>query len=243
MMKRHYVLKSCLGTGKTELEADVGAVQPGDCCRELLLNHPSKQHLHMCAADQKLWGWRGTRMVLGRKGKRLEQATSDGSGRDGVFWGHQAMLGRSCPLSKRWKLRLNSTRFEFPNGRAGNWQGAVHRAAAPPVTPHPTPHPTRWAAKPKEISRAFLLCWAADVCRMTPHVTARWNPGARQLLWSRRAGSGTHSPPKTSRPTASTAQPCTMAQGTASFQVQQLKEMILSRKETPLTSIRELICT
>lgn len=131
MMKRHYVLKSCLGTGKTGLEADVGAVQPGDCCRELLLNHPSKQHLHMCAAEQKLWGWRGTRMVLGRKGKRLEQATSDGSGRDGVFWGHQAMLGRSCPLSKRWKLRLNSTGFEFPNGRAGNWQGAVPRAAAP----------------------------------------------------------------------------------------------------------------
>lgn len=228
MMKRHYVLKSCLGTGKTGLEADVGAVQPGDCCRELLLNHPSKQHLHMCAAEQKLWGWRGTRMVLGRKGKRLEQATSDGSGRDGVFWGHQAMLGRSCPLSKRWKLRLNSTGFEFPNGRARNWQGAVPRAAAPGE---------------QQNQRAFLLCWAADVCRMTPHVTARWNPGARQLLWSRKAGSGTHSPPKTSCPTASTAQPCTMAQGTAPFQVQQLKEMILSRKETPLTSIRELICT
>lgn len=42
---------------------------------------------------------------------------------------------------------------------------------------------------------------------------------------------------------ASVAQPCTMAKGTAPFQVQQLKEMIISRKETPLTSIRELICT
>lgn len=42
---------------------------------------------------------------------------------------------------------------------------------------------------------------------------------------------------------ASVARPCTMAKGTAPFQVQQLKEMIISRKETPLTSIRELICT
>lgn len=31
-------------------KADVGAVLPGDCCREMLLNHPSKQHLHMCVA-------------------------------------------------------------------------------------------------------------------------------------------------------------------------------------------------
>lgn len=64
-------------------------------------------------------------MVPGRKGKRLEQATSDGSGKDGVFQGHQARLGRSCPLPERRKLRLKSTKCEFPNGRAGNWHGAV----------------------------------------------------------------------------------------------------------------------
>lgn len=178
------------------------------------------------------------------KGWNRQQAAVQG--RMGCFEDTRQGQGRSCPLPERRRLRLNSKRLEFPNGRAGSWHRAVTLTEQqPPRWPPCMSSKTKGDVggfPPLPGSRSWPGHLTAAVCRMTPRATL-WNPGARRLLWSRRARSGTHSPPENTHPMASAAQPCTMAQGMAPFQVQHLKEMIISRKETPLTSIRELICT
>lgn len=101
-------------------------VLPGDCCRAMLLNHLSKEHLLMCAAEQKLWGWRGTRAVPGRKGKRLDRE------RMGCFKDTRQCWSGAALGPKGESTRLNRTRLELRHGGPGSWQGAVMLAEQHP---------------------------------------------------------------------------------------------------------------